>query len=101
MAFFVNIHPMTAETIPLEQYTQEITSLRNENKYLKEQLDWFKRQIFGQKADKFVDPKGEQYYFKGFDQIVPAKSVIFFMMRLRLICYLLERVKLTKPTCGF
>lgn len=70
----ISYHDMTTSTIPLEQYTQEVTALRNEIKFLKEQLDWFKRQIFGQKADKFFDPKGEQYCFEGFDQIVPAES---------------------------
>ena len=52
---------MTASTIPLEQYIAEnsqlkktIESLTGEVSQLKEQLEWFRRQIFGQKSEKIV-----------------------------------------------
>jgi transposase len=62
---------MITPTISLQQHIQETAALKNEIKYLNEQLDWFKRQLFGQKADKFVDIKNEeQLCFKGFDQLV-------------------------------
>jgi len=64
---------MTTITISLEQYTKEVTALRNENIYLKEQLDWFKKQLFGQKAEKFIDTCSDrQLYFEGFDKIAPT-----------------------------
>lgn len=71
---------METPTIPLEQYITEAAqwnktfeSLSNEVKLLKEQLEWFKRQLFGQKAEKFVDAGNtEQLCFDGFDKLVPA-----------------------------
>jgi len=73
---------MTAATIPLEQHLTEVSqfkktieSLNNEVQLLKEQLDWFKKQIFGQKAEKFIDSKNEaQLCFDGFDKLVPVPS---------------------------
>ena len=71
---------MSESTISLEQYTQEVSALKNENNFLKEQLEWFKRQLFGQKADKFVDTQNsEQLFFDGFDQLAsvpPEKKII-------------------------
>jgi transposase len=53
---------------------QKVEQLQHENSYLKEQLEWFKRQIFGQKADKFVSTHSEkQLCFEGFDKIAPAE----------------------------
>lgn len=46
---------MTTLKIPLEHYTTEITALKKEIAFLKEQIAWYTRQLFGQKADKFVD----------------------------------------------
>lgn len=64
---------MTTSTIPLEQYTKEVSILENEVKFLREQVEWFKKQLFGQKADKFVDPrKSQQLYFEGFDKLAIA-----------------------------
>jgi Transposase C of IS166 homeodomain len=78
---------MTTATIPLEQHLTEvsqfketISSLNDEVQLLKGQLEWFKKQIFGQKAEKFVDSKNEaQLYFDGFDKLVattPEKKII-------------------------
>jgi transposase len=51
------------------------TQLQNEVKYLKEQLEWFKKQLFGQKADKHVNTQSEeQLCFEGFDKIVPVEE---------------------------
>lgn len=58
-------------TVSLEQFN----ALKEENSYLKEQIDWFKRQIFGQKADKFVDLKNkQQLQFENFDKLIPVPS---------------------------
>lgn len=68
---------MTSSTIPLEQYNKEVSALRDEIAFLKEQIEWFKRQFFGQKADKFVDTKNsQQLCFEGFDQlaVVPEEK---------------------------
>lgn len=37
-----------------EQLESEISRLRNENAYLNEQLNWFKRQVFGKKSEKII-----------------------------------------------
>jgi len=58
------------QIISLEQYTKEIAALQSEVNFLKEQLEWFKRQLFGQKADKFVDNQNsDQLTFKDFDKL--------------------------------
>jgi transposase len=63
-------------TIPLEQHTKEVASLNQKIKSLEEQLAWFQRQVFGQKAEKFVDPKDLQLYFEGFEDLdlIDSKS---------------------------
>ena len=66
---------MTAATIPLEQHLAEINALNNQVQYLTEQLEWFKRQIFGQKAEKFVDTQqGQQLYLEGFEPFTPSEE---------------------------
>jgi transposase len=65
---------MNASRSELEQHISEnallkqsIDRLNNENEYLKEQIEWFRRQLFGKKAETFVDTKNsEQLYFQGF-----------------------------------
>lgn len=73
---------MTTATIPLEQYLKETQewektkdTLNDKISYLEEQIEWFKKQIFGQKAEKFVDTKNaDQICFEGFDKVVPVSS---------------------------
>ena len=71
---------MTRSTIPLEQHLNEAAqwqktreSLNGKIAYLEEQVEWFKRQLFGQKAEKFVDKRNEeQLCFEGFDKLAPV-----------------------------
>lgn len=71
---------MKTAAIPLEQHQAELSkwkttaeNLSTEVTLLKEQLEWFKRQIFGKKAEKFVDTGNEeQLQFEGFDKIAPV-----------------------------
>ena len=78
---------MITATIPLEQYQEEtskwkntVESLQNKVGYLEEQLEWFKKQIFGKKSEKIIESKTEvQLCFEGFDKLVetsPEKKVI-------------------------
>ena len=67
---------MNASTIHLEQHAKEVTSLTKEVTFLtekiqslEEQLAWFKRQVFGQKAEKFVAPQELQPYLTGFENL--------------------------------
>src|SRR6266540_1282382 len=46
-------------TISLENLSKEINQLRKENNYLKEQLEWFRRQIFGKRSEKIVSNLNE------------------------------------------
>ena len=51
-------------------YKTEISSLKNENTELREQLDWLKRQIFGKKTERFVsDINDYQLVFEGFENL--------------------------------
>ena len=71
---------MNTATIPLEQYLAEASQwhktveiLNEKVSYLEGQLEWFKKQLFGQKAEKFIDTKNEeQLYFDGFDKLIPT-----------------------------
>lgn len=50
------IIPMTAAlSHSIEDLQNEIEILRQENRYLKEQIEWFKRQFFGRKSEKVID----------------------------------------------
>ncbi len=58
-----------------EEILNQNELLRNEVKHLQEQLDWFKRQIFGKKSEKYVDKKNDQQlYFEGFDRLAPVPT---------------------------
>lgn len=70
---------MTASKTVLEQPFEEVYELRktnetlkNEITSLKEQLDWFRRQVFGKKSEKFCEPNSQQLFFKGFDELEPT-----------------------------
>lgn len=78
---------MITATIPLEQHQEEtskwkdtVESLQNKVDYLEEQLEWFKKQIFGHKSEKVIESKTEvQLCFEGFDKLVetpPEKKTI-------------------------
>lgn len=51
---------MNTTTIPLEQHLAETKRLNQKIDYLEEQLEWFKRQIFGKKSEKIIEPKGSE-----------------------------------------
>ncbi len=48
--------------------TEEVVQLQNEVRHLKEQLEWFKRQIFGKRSERIVsDLNSQQLVFDGFE----------------------------------
>lgn len=50
-------------------YKSENAVLQNENSHLKEQLDWFKKQLFGKRSEKTIlDLNQEQLIFEGFEK---------------------------------
>ena len=64
-----------------EKSTNNSNVLELENKHLKaeisnlqEQLDWFKRQVFGQKSERFVDPVSPDELLPGLDLIEEAQE---------------------------
>lgn len=59
-------------TSPLDQLTAENTDLRREVQVLQHQLDWFKRQLFGEKSERrLVDVPSEQGQLFATDQPAP------------------------------
>ncbi|MEI8125877.1 MAG: IS66 family transposase [Parachlamydiaceae bacterium] len=65
---------MTTLTITLEQYQTEVSHLRDENellksqlKLVKEQFEWLRRQVFGQKSEKTINE--EQPNLPGMEQL--------------------------------
>lgn len=63
-------------TISIEQHNDTVSALNGQISYLTEQLEWLKKQVFGQRAEKFIDTtKAEQLQFEGFDKLVPAPPV--------------------------
>lgn len=75
--FLLYFSYMKTPTIPLEQHAREVLNLKkeietsnNEIKFLNEQINWFKKQLFGQKAEKFIDTQNsEQLVFENFDKL--------------------------------
>ena len=66
---------MTTQTLAAD-LQKENTRLREEIKYLKEELAWFKRQIFGKKSEKIIDTSCDQYlYFPGLEPDTSAQKV--------------------------
>jgi transposase len=66
---------MIEATIPLTQYSKEISILKEKIVVLEEQIEWFKRQIFGQKSEKFVaTTKNEPLEFEGFDKLASIST---------------------------
>jgi transposase len=58
----------TVQTIPYEQLEKENCQLRNDVAFLNEQLEWFKRQIFGKRSERIVNkPNEHQLMFEGFE----------------------------------
>jgi transposase len=53
-------------TIPVREYEQLI-GLKETVARLREQLEWFKRQVFGQKSERFVDLPGNMDDLPGFE----------------------------------
>ena len=58
---------MAAAIFSIETLQKENAEQRAEILYLKEQIEWFKRQIFGQKSERVVDVNQEQLKFDGFE----------------------------------
>lgn len=71
--------PMTiAQTSDLEELKcaneilqVTVANLQNTNAYLTQQLDWFKRQIFGKKSERILsDCNSQQLLLEGFEGLV-------------------------------
>ena len=61
---------MITPSSSLPEAQAKITLLEEQVHYLTEQLEWFKRQLFGKKSEKIVEVKNEeQLYFAGFDKL--------------------------------
>jgi transposase len=54
----------------------KIAALEIENRHLKEQLEWLKRQVFGQKSERFVDPASEDELLPGLNLTDPLPDNI-------------------------
>jgi transposase len=73
---------MTTSTIPLEQYLDEVSQLRQENdslkdqlKVLNEQFEWLRRQVFGIRSEKFIEKNVEEHpYLPGFEPPLVEKK---------------------------
>lgn len=74
---------MTIATISLEEYLKEASqwketndSLQKQVKYLEEQLEWFNKQIFGQKSERIIETQHPHPCFEGFEDFFkkPAKE---------------------------
>lgn len=61
---------MSTSTQCPEQLLEENTLLRQENASLREQLEWFRRQIFGKRSEKIIkNVEDKEQYFAGFEEL--------------------------------
>ena len=65
---------METPTPTLEQASEIIKTLQNQVKYLTEQLDWFKRQLFGQRSEKLITPNDQECFLPGFVLPIPPEQ---------------------------
>jgi len=65
---------ITAQIPDVDQLQKEIGDLHCEVLHLKEQLAWFKRQIFGKRSERIVSEIGDQLKFDGFDDLEKASE---------------------------
>src|SRR5208283_3137349 len=66
---------MITTTLTHEKLQVENSLLKGKVQELTEQVEWFKRQLFGKKSEKIVDLKNEeQLYFDGFDKLAKLPS---------------------------
>ena len=64
----------TAEKSTIESLQKENAEQRAEILYLREQIEWCKRQIFGKKSERVVDANQEQLKFDGFETASQQKA---------------------------
>ena len=62
------------EQLTKEQLAEKFEAVQFENYQLKEKLEWFKRQIFGKKSERFVLLDSNQLSFE-FGELTPANKV--------------------------
>lgn len=63
---------MSTVTISKKEYDQVLKSnelLKTEVIVLKQQLDWLKRQMFGSKSERFINPEGQQQLDLGIEPV--------------------------------
>ncbi len=67
---------LTIESLQFQlvERDQKVVQQSAEILYLKEQIDWFKRQIFGKKSERVVDANSEQLKFDGFETTGQQKA---------------------------
>ena len=81
MMFMITPEAITSELSDRESLLKEIIvrdekiiKLDQENHHLKEQLAWFKRQIFGKRSERVVsDLNPQQLVFEGFENLATKK----------------------------
>ena len=84
---------MILASLSIEDLQQHNATLSVENLFLKEQLEWFKRQIFGKKSERVIGANQDQLQFEGFEQLsekeVPTQNSLH-----RFIPSLIEGIKI-------
>lgn len=58
----------------IAQLQLENEQLKRSVAYLTEQLEWFKRQIFGKRSEKIISPNDTQLIFDGFEALKPDEK---------------------------
>jgi len=64
----------TAAELTIESLQTRLNACEQENLYLKEQLAWLTRQVFGKKSERVVDANPEQLKLDGFENISSEKG---------------------------
>lgn len=65
---------IATRTTSIERLQKENVQLREKINLLEEQVEWFKRNIFGKRSEKIIPSNEEQLEFEGFDKIKKVES---------------------------
>lgn len=71
MLSMMETHKINSETLKIENAAlcSQVKNLQNDITYLKEQIEWFRRQLFASRSEKTISSNDEQLQLAGFKEL--------------------------------